>query len=120
MRSGFFLELCVANHGGFYVFILLIDHRPVMNKRDGSPNHPFRDGFYLINHPFWGTPIDGTPHIGSTNCNSSHMFLPWKRSSPGHIQLRHGQFMESPSQTAAVVSQQASVSFNFGMGISIK
>ena len=26
-------------------------------------NHPFIDGFSLINHIFRGTPIYGTPHI---------------------------------------------------------
>ena len=28
-----------------------------------SPNHPFIEGFSLINHPFGGTPIDGKPQI---------------------------------------------------------
>ena len=27
------------------------------------PNHPFIDGFSVINPPFWGTTIYGTSHI---------------------------------------------------------
>ena len=27
------------------------------------PNHPYIDGFSLINHHFWGTPIYGNLHI---------------------------------------------------------
>ena len=27
------------------------------------PNHPFRDGFSIINPLFWGTPIYGHPHM---------------------------------------------------------
>ena len=26
-------------------------------------NHPFIDGFPILNHSFWRSPIDGTPHI---------------------------------------------------------
>ena len=28
------------------------------------PNHPILIGFSIRNHPFWGTPIFGNPHIG--------------------------------------------------------
>ena len=27
------------------------------------PNHPFVDGFSIINNPFGGTPIYGNPHV---------------------------------------------------------
>jgi len=26
-----------------------------------SPNHPIIDGFFIINQPFWGSPIYGNP-----------------------------------------------------------
>ena len=29
----------------------------------GTPKSAIFMGFFLINHPFWGTPIYGTPHI---------------------------------------------------------
>ena len=29
------------------------------------PNHPFIDGFSIVNHPFWGSPIDGNPYIST-------------------------------------------------------
>ena len=27
------------------------------------PNHPFKDGLSIVNHPLWGTPIYGNPHV---------------------------------------------------------
>ena len=30
---------------------------------DVSENHPLKNGFSIINHPFWGTPIFGNTHI---------------------------------------------------------
>ena len=44
-------------------------------------NHPFIDGFSRINHPFWGTPIYGTPHLGN---NMKHL-----------LAEIHGQKMET-------------------------
>ena len=29
----------------------------------GTPESSMLMGFSLINHPFWGTPIDGNPHM---------------------------------------------------------
>jgi hypothetical protein len=37
------------------------------------PNHPFVDGFSLINHPFLDTPIYGNPHIISMSEITSSM-----------------------------------------------
>ena len=34
-----------------------------VSLNDGTPKSSILIGFSIINHPFWGTPIFGNPHI---------------------------------------------------------
>ena len=50
-------------------YIDIFDNRPPCTDMEVSwvirvsPNHPKKNGFSPINHPFWGTPIWGNPHM---------------------------------------------------------
>ena len=35
-----------------------------------TPKSSILIGFFIINHPFWGTPIDGNPHIATKPCKA--------------------------------------------------
>ena len=35
-----------------------------VSKNRGTPKSSILIGFSILNHPFWGTPIFGTTHIG--------------------------------------------------------
>ena len=34
-----------------------------VSKNNGTPKSSILIGFFIINHPFWGTPIFGNTHI---------------------------------------------------------
>ena len=36
-----------------------------VSENSGTPKSSILIGFSIFNHPFWGTPILGNPHIGS-------------------------------------------------------
>ena len=57
------------------------------------PDHPFIDGFSIINHPFWGTSVCGKPHIRhvcSWKSSTNWLHFTTLRSS-GHGQRSHDQ-----------------------------
>ena len=53
------------------------------------PNHPISIGFYIINHPFWGTLIFGNTHIDKQNKETvlSHLKRSVKVSEPKTLDL---------------------------------
>ena len=38
-----------------------------VSKNNGTPKSSILIGFYIVNHPFWGTPIFGNTHITTPN-----------------------------------------------------
>jgi hypothetical protein len=55
--------------------IPLIFHMEVSWNRGTPKPSIFIDGFSLINHPFWGTPQLGNPHIWTSSQNECQVFV---------------------------------------------
>ena len=51
-----------------------LDHMEVSWKGGIPLNHPFIDGFSIINQAFWGSPIYGNPH-DQTIINPSYIYI---------------------------------------------
>jgi len=58
-----------------------------VSKNSGTPKSSILLGFSLINHPFWGTPIFGNPHILATGQND-----PSKEFSSTALRLEEAPF----------------------------
>ena len=74
-----------------------LDHMEVSWKRGIPLNHPFIDGFYIINQAFWGSPIYGNPH-GQTIINPEYIYIIYYI----YIQYNNPWIMENPIYLSTV------------------
>ena len=47
-----------------------------VSKNNGTPKSSILIGFFIINHPFWGTTIFGNIRIGFIRMSGIFIFLP--------------------------------------------
>ena len=75
-------------------------HRGV-SKNNGTPKSSILIGFYIINHPFWGTPIFGNIHRelfcsdfhvlrealsgGDSSQVREQLYVPWRDGAPMEV-----------------------------------
>ena len=45
-----------------------------VSENSGTPKSSIFIGFSIINHPFWGTPIFGNPHIAASGVSHTVWF----------------------------------------------
>ncbi len=78
---------------GVYIYIWYMG----VSKNNGTPKSSILIGFFIISHPFWGTPIFGNIHLGSQDLFQNFNSRIWVSTSPARFPLLWPQPWEQHS-----------------------
>ena len=87
--------------------LLLMRHQKVdVSKNRGTPKSSILIGFFIINHPFWGTPIFGNTQVGVDSYQRILIHSPKTNSSPLQIGRapKGNEYSNHPFSGAMLVS----------------